>query len=163
MSDATEQKENGYPEGYDRQDPKTGYLVFFTAASIVTLICLVSFVVFCYQKAEDEQMTIKVQIPIDQDALQLRARENTELTEYGYIDKDKGLVRLPISRAMQLLAAEDAEGKYPFPTRSYATNPLEPEPPVPGVTPPASVGQAAPAQGAGAASGEAASHEQARD
>ncbi len=137
MSDATEHEQNGYPEGFDREDPKAGYLFFFTAAIILLLIGMVSFVVFYYRVAEDEQQTVKVQIPIDQDALQLRARENKELTEYGYINKDKGVVRLPVKRAIELLVKENAAGKYPFPVAPYPTKPLEPEPPAPGAAAPA--------------------------
>jgi hypothetical protein len=34
---------------------------------------------------------------------ELRARENELLTSYGWVDKDKGVVRIPIERAMQLI------------------------------------------------------------
>ncbi len=32
----------------------------------------------------------------------LHVRENKMATEYGWVDKDKGIVRLPISRAVEL-------------------------------------------------------------
>jgi hypothetical protein len=141
MSDATGQEQNGFPEGFDREEPKAGYLFFFTAAIILAVIGMVAFVVFYYRKAEDAQQVIKVQIPIDQDALQLHEKENWELNEYSYINRSAGVVRLPIKRAMQLLVEEDAAGKYPFPTGPYPSKPLEPDPPVPGVTSPAAANQ----------------------
>lgn len=38
------------------------------------------------------------------DLLALRAREDAELGSYAWIDRDKGLVRIPIERAMELVA-----------------------------------------------------------
>jgi len=37
-----------------------------------------------------------------QDLSDLRAREDQQLTSYGWIDKNAGIVRIPIDRAMQL-------------------------------------------------------------
>jgi hypothetical protein len=37
-----------------------------------------------------------------QDLSDLRAREEQQLTSYGWIDKNAGIVRIPIDRAMQL-------------------------------------------------------------
>ncbi len=49
--------------------------------------------------------------PIDQataadDMGNLRARENLILTSYGWINQDAGIVRIPISRAIELMAEE---------------------------------------------------------
>lgn len=41
--------------------------------------------------------------PIEQ-LRELRAREDDVLQTYGWIDRDKGIVRIPIERAMQLVA-----------------------------------------------------------
>jgi hypothetical protein len=45
----------------------------------------------------------RLQIAPRDDLRALRARENTELNSYGWVDKSAGVVRIPISRAMQLL------------------------------------------------------------
>ncbi|RMD85938.1 MAG: hypothetical protein D6815_00855 [Candidatus Dadabacteria bacterium] len=39
-----------------------------------------------------------------QDLLALRAWENEVLTSYGWVDREKGIVRIPIERAMDLIA-----------------------------------------------------------
>ena len=39
-----------------------------------------------------------------EDLNQMRAREDQILGSYGWVDKDKGAVRIPIDRAMELLA-----------------------------------------------------------
>jgi hypothetical protein len=38
-----------------------------------------------------------------EDLVALRAREETELNSYGWIDRTNGIVRIPINRAMDLL------------------------------------------------------------
>ena len=38
------------------------------------------------------------------DLAQLRAEEEKLLTEYGWVDRPSGIVRIPITRAMELLA-----------------------------------------------------------
>jgi hypothetical protein len=40
------------------------------------------------------------------DLRRLRVREDTMLTEYAWIDRQAGLVRIPIRRAMEILSAE---------------------------------------------------------
>ncbi|HUI09057.1 MAG TPA: hypothetical protein VL221_01955 [Bacteroidota bacterium] len=39
------------------------------------------------------------------DLLRLRAAEDTMLTGYGWVERDSGLARIPVARAMALLAA----------------------------------------------------------
>ena len=50
----------------------------------------------------------------------LRQAEAKELTTYGWIDKNKGVVRLPIERAMELTVAE-LSSKHPIPAYPIAT------------------------------------------
>src|SRR4051812_47848255 len=45
----------------------------------------------------------RLQIAPREDLRALRERENAELNSYGWLDKSAGVVRIPISRAMQLL------------------------------------------------------------
>ena len=59
----------------------------------------------------------------------LRAEETKQLEGYEWIDRDKGIVRIPIERAMEILAqrglpARDKSKAAP------AHNPLEPQPKV---------------------------------
>ncbi len=50
-------------------------------------------------------------------------REAEELHSYRYLDRDKGTVRLPIERAIELVAAEYAEGKLRYPTQPVPVPP----------------------------------------
>jgi hypothetical protein len=50
----------------------------------------------------------------------LRQADAKELTTYGWIDKNKGVVRLPVERAMELTVAE-LSSKRPIPAYPIAT------------------------------------------
>jgi hypothetical protein len=45
-----------------------------------------------------------LQVHPQQDLKQMRAQEDQILGSYGWVDREKGIVRLPIGRAMELLA-----------------------------------------------------------
>ena len=49
----------------------------------------------------------------------LRNLEQWELTQYGYVDKTKGTVRIPIDQAMQMVVQDAAQNKLSYPTGSY--------------------------------------------
>jgi hypothetical protein len=46
----------------------------------------------------------RLQVDPAEDLAQMRARDLLELTTYGWIDRKAGIARIPIERAMQLLA-----------------------------------------------------------
>jgi hypothetical protein len=49
----------------------------------------------------------KLQVHEREDLKKFRAGEDRILSSYGWVDRDKGVVRLPIERAMDLLAERD--------------------------------------------------------
>ena len=48
-------------------------------------------------------------VPVAQDLQNLHSQEDEELNTYKYLDRNKGTVQIPISRAMQLIAEEAAQ------------------------------------------------------
>ena len=48
-----------------------------------------------------------------QDYLGFRRRQNLALSGYAWVDRDKGLVHIPIARAMELIAAQGDGGYDP--------------------------------------------------
>lgn len=81
----------------------------------------------------------RLQVAPEVDLAALRARENEELDHYGWIDKNAGVVRIPIDRAMDLIASRGlpVQGQAGAPT-PYRTSldmqqarPLERETPNP--------------------------------
>jgi hypothetical protein len=67
----------------------------------------------------------------------LRQADAKELTTYGWIDKNKGVVRLPIERAMELTVAE-LSSKHPIPAYPIATPAAQATPAGAAATPAAS-------------------------
>jgi hypothetical protein len=57
----------------------------------------------------------------------LREENQKELTTYAWVDKNKGVVRIPIDRAMELTVAELAQ-KKPAPAGPIATPATQPSP-----------------------------------
>jgi hypothetical protein len=66
----------------------------------------------------------------------LRQADAKELTTFGWIDKNKGVVRLPIERAMELTVAELSSKRpipaYPIATPAAQATPAGAAPPSPG-------------------------------
>ena len=75
-----------------------------------------------------------------------KLREDTEkdLTTYAWVDKNKGVARIPISRAMELTVAELAQ-KKPVSAGPIATPAAQTAPASPAATSPAPAGFAQPA------------------
>jgi len=92
--------------GYDRHDPNTRFIALLGLATIVILIAAVFGVQYYYDRLYDEQVYVKVLEPESETLKDLRSRENEQLHSYQYIDREKGTVRIPIERAMQVLVEE---------------------------------------------------------
>ena len=108
-----------HPHAYDPGEPKGGLIAIFGVVTIVVLIVTGLAVQFYFDRYKEDQVQTKV-LAVDNDALRnLRATEQKELSSYSYIDKDKGSVRIPVERAMELLIQESAAGKVKYPTTPY--------------------------------------------
>jgi hypothetical protein len=104
-------------QGFDRSEPNVRFIAIFGAGTLVLLVvCLVG-LQYYYDRVLEEQVFVKVQEPVSQTLVDLRAREDEKLHSYRYLDREKGSIRLPIERAMELLAAESAQGKLKYPQR----------------------------------------------
>lgn len=59
-----------------------------------------------------------------------RARENAQLSSYGWVDREAGIVRIPISRAMDVLASRSAGAmsRTPDPVADAAGDGTTPQP-----------------------------------
>lgn len=112
--------------GYDRHDPNVRFLALFGFATLVLLALVIAGIQYYHDRVKEQQIFVKVLAP-ESSALQaLRAREDQELHSYQYLNREKGIVRLPIERAMELLAREYAAGKVFYPTKPYPIKKPEP-------------------------------------
>ena len=134
--------------GFDPGEPNSRGLLVFIVITVIGLVAVYfatkSFWEFVYERQQDESIAGKP----SEDLATVRAREDQQLKTYGYIDRGKGVVQIPIDRAMDLVAKEAAEGKV-----KYSTAPTikKVEPAQEGITPVAGSPAAAPAPAPAAA------------
>lgn len=104
-------------QGFDRSEPNVRFIAIFGAGTLVLLVVSVLALQYYYDRVLEEQVFVKVQEPVSQTLVDVRTREDEALHSYRYLDREKGTIRLPIERAMELLAAESAQGKLKYPQR----------------------------------------------
>jgi len=99
-------KQNVDEPGYDRSEASAGKLLLFGGA-IVVLIAIIVIVVSEVFVAEKDRMVHELSLaPESVELRELRARETKELNSYKVLDSTSGRYRIPIDRAMELIADE---------------------------------------------------------
>jgi len=111
----TEQR--GEPQGFDRSEPNVRFIALFGAGTLVLLVLIIFGLQAYFDRALEQQVYIKVLAPPSQALIDLRTREDGELHSYRYVDQGKGIVQVPIERAMELLVSENAQGKVKYPQK----------------------------------------------
>jgi hypothetical protein len=110
----------GPAQGHGHQDFNLGYLVWFGIGllALVVLANVVSYWMFL--RFEDRQQQLdrplsplaepsplppgpRLQVAPEVDLQQMRAGEMEMLNSYGWVDRQAGIIRVPIDRAMELL------------------------------------------------------------
>jgi hypothetical protein len=135
---------------YDRHEPKSGLIAIISGVTIVVLVGMILGIywlyVVAYETVDQQQYS---GVP-SKELEAIRLREADQLYKYSYIDKEKGIVRLPVDRAMEIVAAEFARGAVAYNTKTYAAKPEGPggaaAPPAP-LAPPSSPAPAGAAPG----------------
>jgi len=95
--------------GFDLAEPRTRFIALFGIGTLIALVAIILGLQAYVDSVKQQEIFVKVLQPVSQDLQALHAREDTELNGYQYIDRDKGIVRLPIRRAMELLERERAK------------------------------------------------------
>lgn len=113
--------------GYDAEEPKSRFVGVFMMGSVLALIAMLLGLEAYYDRVKEQQVFVKQLAPVAEDLRNLRAREESELHSYRYIDRGRGTVRLPIERAMELFVQEAAAGKFGYPTQPAPVKPIEPQ------------------------------------
>ncbi|MBD3169896.1 MAG: hypothetical protein GF307_10470 [candidate division Zixibacteria bacterium] len=92
--------------GYEKSDVNVGKVILYGA--VIALIVIVSVIgLWQFFTAEKERLVYDVVLKIESAKLRdLRARETEELNSYAVLDERKGTYRIPIERAMKLMAEE---------------------------------------------------------
>src|SRR5689334_22214197 len=99
---------------FDRSEPRALLITGFGIATVIGLIVVILGIHAYFDHIRDQATYDKVMVPISDDLKNLRAQEDEELNNYKYLDRNKGVVQIPISRAMELIAKEAAENKLEY-------------------------------------------------
>lgn len=105
-------------EGFDRTDPSGPWIVGSSLVIVITLVIVVFGVDYLFQETLSQNEYEAVLIKDSPELQDVRTKEAEQLNHYRYIDQEKGVVRLPIDRAMDLFAAEAKDGKLFYPAKS---------------------------------------------
>lgn len=111
--------------GFDRSEPQILGILGTTVGIIGVLIATGVGVHFYYESYRERIIEERQLTPVSQDLIDLRAKEDKELGSYGYADKAAGVVRVPVSRAMELVINEAKDGKSKYPTAPYIVKKAE--------------------------------------
>ena len=91
---------------YDASEPRTRLIALFGLLTVVALAAIILGLEAYVDRAREQQIFVKQLEPVSEELKALRAREDADLNSYRYLDREKGQVRIPIRRAMELLVAE---------------------------------------------------------
>ena len=100
---------------FDDSEPRSGRIFIAAIVSVVSIIVTITGVYTYYSWYRSKVLFERQLSPASVELKTIRSVEDQTLNTYGYVDKDKVIVRLPIARAMEFVAGESAEGKEKYP------------------------------------------------
>lgn len=105
---------------FDRHEPRSGAIALISGSVVVVLVVFIVGIYWlytvAYEKVEFDQYS-----GVSSAELQaVHDREDEQLHRYSFINKETGVVRMPIDRAIDIVAAEFQDGgKVGYNTKSY--------------------------------------------
>ncbi len=92
--------------GYEKRDVNIFMVIGLSILSVVLLIIILVFLIDYFVESK-EQMIYEAQLqPESADLNSLLVAEEEELTSYKVLDTERGVYRIPVDRAMELLVKE---------------------------------------------------------
>ena len=92
--------------GYEKRDVNIFMVIGVSVLLVVLLIVILVFLIDYFVESK-EQMIYETQLqPESVDLNSLLAAEEEELTSYKILDMERGVYRIPIDRAMEILVKE---------------------------------------------------------
>ena len=121
QSDLHRDQSTDLPTGYERSDLKPGTIALFgiglavvIGAAVVITSLFVHYRALQHSRQEtpvprlagEREATPEPRLQVDapKELRQMRAAEEAALNSYGWVDKDAGIVKIPVDRAMEILA-----------------------------------------------------------
>jgi hypothetical protein len=107
--------ENGQQIAPDR--PDIFGISWIAVACILTVVVITLFGMAVYFRAQAHENRLKGEATIYSELQNLEAEQQEELNSVGWVDRDNGIVRIPIDQAMELVVERVAEGERILPQR----------------------------------------------
>jgi hypothetical protein len=108
-----------HPHSYDHTEPRGSLLLILIVLTGILLLLTAIGIQYYYETLRDKEVYERVLRPENNQLRDLRNKEDYELHTYGYADKAAGKVRIPIERAMQVIAQEAKENRVKWPIAPY--------------------------------------------
>lgn len=137
-------------EGFDASEPQSRAIWGFAIASVICLVVVIGALQQYFEKVWNDAVYEKVLAPPSEQLIDVRGRDDWDLTHYMYLDKKSGQVRIPVEEAQKKFFEEQAAGKSLSPGKPLAPKKEDLEgwqgtgeaPPAPDATPaPAAVAE----------------------
>jgi hypothetical protein len=110
-----------HPVGHELSDLRPGYIALFGIAltAVIVAAAVITTLLIHFKAAEQSRQETpiprlagerettpepRLQLDANKELRQMRAAEDTALNSYGWVDRSSGSVRIPIERAMEILA-----------------------------------------------------------
>lgn len=108
-------KKNGHGGGYEKQDVGFRFAMVFVSALIAAVVVVLIFLVWFYRMvapAPPQQATTTRRLPPGPvlqanpavDMAKFRQREEQKVSSYGWVDRNAGIAKVPVQRAMEMVA-----------------------------------------------------------
>jgi len=124
QSDPHRDQSTDLQTGYELSDLKPGYIALFGIGLVIAVgLAVVITSLFVHYRAlqharqetpvprlaREREVTPepRLEVGAPNELRQLRAAEEAALNSYGWVDKDAGIVKIPVDRAMEILAKKD--------------------------------------------------------
>ena len=92
--------------GYEKRDINAFKIISFGIGGVVIIVVILIVLVQYFTSVKDAAYEEMVLRPESTALRELRARETEELGSYKLLDAEKGVYRIPIDRAIDLMAEE---------------------------------------------------------
>lgn len=89
-------------------DPHARPVVYVAVVGIIALLVAVFGLEGLYYQNEQREARIKLATPEQVDLLRLRTEQRHNLSGYQWVDREKGIVTIPIEQAMERVARQYA-------------------------------------------------------
>jgi hypothetical protein len=110
-----------HPVGHELSDLRPGYIALFGIAltAVIVAAAVITTLLIHFKAAEQSRQETpiprlagereatpepRLQLDGNKELRQMRAAEDAALNSYGWVDRSSGSVRIPIERAMEILA-----------------------------------------------------------